>query len=249
MSIPNVTDEKLRQVLAENLTPSDSIKTPERLFGREKSLTTIDRALNSPGRQIFIYGDRGVGKTSLALTAAYLHNSSGAPPIHVMCSKTSGFAEVIQAAGNAAIPIKDRIEKQASGGGANISLFGVGGGITRGSRTSPEIEPPQTLNEALDVIRYVAAKRTGTTVIIIDEMERIDSKQDRDKFAEFIKNIPELGDKVRFIFCGIAQDVTELLDAHPSAGRILEMIKLERLHHDDLWKILLAVGEKLNVEI
>jgi uncharacterized protein len=47
MSLRGVTDEDLKAVLSENLTPSDSIKTPERLFGREKTLRTIDRAFAS----------------------------------------------------------------------------------------------------------------------------------------------------------------------------------------------------------
>src|SRR6266403_4860291 len=64
MAIRGVTGEDLKRILSENLTPSDSIKTPERLFGREKTLTTIDRAFSSPGRQIFVYGDRGVGKAN-----------------------------------------------------------------------------------------------------------------------------------------------------------------------------------------
>jgi hypothetical protein len=46
-----MTDDRLKEVLAENLTPSKSIQTPERLFGRTKTLTAIDRALSSPGRQ------------------------------------------------------------------------------------------------------------------------------------------------------------------------------------------------------
>src|SRR3954470_15643403 len=106
MSIPGVTDEQLKKVLAENLTPSDSIKTPERLYGREKTLQTIDRAFNSPGRQIFIYGDRGVGKTSLALTAAYLHTGVENLPIYVMCGRTNDFSQTIQAIGNAIIPVE-----------------------------------------------------------------------------------------------------------------------------------------------
>lgn len=69
MTIPNISDEFLRKVLAENLTPSDTIKTPERLFGRERNLRTIDRALNSPGRQIFIFGDRGVGNIGVPICA------------------------------------------------------------------------------------------------------------------------------------------------------------------------------------
>lgn len=250
MSIPGVTDEELKKVLKENLTPSDTIKTPERLFGRAKNLRVIDRALNSAGRQIFIYGDRGVGKTSLALTAAYVHASTESPPIHVMCSKTGTFAQVIQAIGNAQIPIADRVEKPATGGGLNLNVPGLGGvGFTRSSRSTPTIAAPASLNDALDVVRYVASKRKGQTIVIIDEMERIESPDEREKFAEFIKNIPELDGNVRFIFCGIATDVNELLQSHPSAGRILENVPLERLHHSDLWKILTNVGKKLGVEI
>ncbi len=80
-------------------------------------------------------------------------------------------------------------------------------------------------------------------------MERIDAAAEREKFAEFIKNIPELGADVRFIFCSIAHDVDELLQSHPSAGRILETIHLERLKHSDLWQILMVVAKKLGVEL
>jgi uncharacterized protein len=52
----------------------------------------------------------------------------------------------------------------------------------------------------LDIIRYVAAKRTTTTIIIVDELERVESNAEREKFAEFIRNIPELNENVRFIF-------------------------------------------------
>jgi uncharacterized protein len=126
MTIPEVSDSALRKILTENLTPSDTIKTPERLFGREKTLKTIDRALNSAGRQIFIYGDRGVGKTSLALTAAFLHTGVENLPIYVPCGRTSQFSEIIQAIGHAQIPIKDRVEPLPQVG-ASISLYPAAG--------------------------------------------------------------------------------------------------------------------------
>jgi uncharacterized protein len=250
MTIPNVTEDDLRKVLAENLTPSDTIKTPDRLFGRAATLTRIDRALNSPGRQIFIYGDRGIGKTSLALTAAFLHTGPENMPIYSLCGRTSRFGEIMQAIGNSRIPIEERIEPAESGGGFNFSLPGGGGiGFSGRNKGRSSISVPQTLNDAYDIIRYVTSGRRGTTMIVIDEMERIESESERQHFAEFIKNLPELQEDIRFIFCGIAQDVTELLQAHPSAGRILESIKLERLHHSDLWQILTAVGKKLGVEV
>jgi uncharacterized protein len=251
MSISGMADEDLKRILAENLTPSDSIKTPERLFGREKTLTTIDRAFSSPGRQMFIYGDRGVGKTSLALTSAYLHTGIENQPIYVMCGRTNNFGQTIQAIGNALIPVEERLEKAASGGGFNFTLpGGFGGvGVSDGTKSSTNISQPQSLNEALDIIRYVSAKRRSTTIVIIDEMERIEGQAEREKFAEFIRNIPELNADVRFIFCGIMHDVTELLQSHASAGRILETIELKRLNHSDLWKILTVVADKLNVKI
>jgi DNA polymerase III delta prime subunit len=251
MAIRGVTDEDLKHILSENLTPSDSIKTPERLFGREKTLTTIDRAFSSPGRQIFIYGDRGVGKTSLAQTTAYLHTGVENQPIYVMCGKTNDFGQTIRAIGNALIPVEERLEKAASGGSFNFSLpGGMGGvGVSSGTKGHADIPVPGSLTEALDIIRYVASKRRNTTIIIIDELERIDSSAEREKFAEFIRNIPELSADVRFIFCGIMHDVTELLQSHASAGRILETVELKRLNHSDLWKILTVVAKKLNVEI
>ncbi len=39
MTIAGITDDDLKAVLAENLTPSDTIKTRERLFGRDKKST------------------------------------------------------------------------------------------------------------------------------------------------------------------------------------------------------------------
>lgn len=250
MSIPHISEEDFRALIAENFTPSDEIRTPERLFGRQKNLTAIDRALNSPGRQIFVYGDRGVGKSSLAITAAFMHTGSKNVPIYVPCGRLSGFSDVIQAVGNRTIDIVERFEKPATGRGLNLNVPVLGGfGVTAGTPGSSTIPAPTTIDEALDVIRYVATKRQGRLVVVIDEMERIEKIEERDKFAEFIKNIPTLGNEVRFIFCGIASDVNELLNAHPSAGRILETIQLERLRHDALWKIITTVSEKLSVSV
>jgi hypothetical protein len=250
MSIPGVTDEMLKQILSENLTPSDSIKTPDRLFGREKTLRDIDRAFSSPGRQIFIFGDRGVGKTSLALTAAYLHTGVENAPIYVMCGKTNNFGQTIQAIGNATIPVDKRLDRLTTGGGFNFSIAGTGLGMTTPTSQHAGIAAPESLTDALDIIRYVASKRRNTTtIIIIDELERVEGDVEREKFAEFIRNIPELNENVRFIFSGIMHDVDQLLTSHPSAGRILETIELKRLNHSDLWKILTVVADKLRIEL
>src|SRR5689334_20156114 len=101
--ITGIDEDFLREVLRAHLTPSDHIKTPERLFGRQKALQQISRAFNSSGRHVFIYGDRGVGKSSLALTSAYLVQNSAEEPVYITCGAGQTFGELIFAAANAAL--------------------------------------------------------------------------------------------------------------------------------------------------
>ena len=49
-----------------------------------------------PGRHIFIYGDRGVGKTWLAQTAAFEHQSAEQSPILLACDPSSGFYRIFR---------------------------------------------------------------------------------------------------------------------------------------------------------
>ncbi|MBZ9938471.1 ATP-binding protein [Mesorhizobium sp. BR1-1-16] len=249
MTIGNLGDDDIKAILGRHLTPSDTIKSPERLFGRHKSLQIIDRALSSPGRQIFIYGDRGVGKTSLALTAAYLHTSANADPILVNCGSATGFEDVVQSIGRQALPPTAAFEKtttRAFGG----SLMGNGVNIGPKSNTEFNIPRPQNLAEALEIVRYVESRSAGAKrVVIVDEMERLNDPHDRMKFAEFIKGVPTASDRIRFIFCGIGNDIQEILGAHPSTGRTFEPVELSSLRHDELWKIITTTADELGVTV
>jgi uncharacterized protein len=57
------------------LSPSRAIKSHEFLQGRDAQLTEVRQALSMQGRHVFIHGFRGVGKTSLAYTAAIRRRS------------------------------------------------------------------------------------------------------------------------------------------------------------------------------
>jgi uncharacterized protein len=70
MAIRNLSDGEFVSLLEAHLRPSRPIDTTELLFGREAAMERMQEAFNSSGRQVFIYGDRGVGKTSVAATHA-----------------------------------------------------------------------------------------------------------------------------------------------------------------------------------
>ncbi|HEY4140768.1 MAG TPA: ATP-binding protein [Pseudolabrys sp.] len=78
------------------LTSAQPIQSPEHLKGRTRTLQLLLDALTSPGRHAFIYGYRGVGKSSLAQTTAYQLQHAAGSPIIIGCEPTSTFAQICQ---------------------------------------------------------------------------------------------------------------------------------------------------------
>lgn len=77
------------------LSPARPLQSEQFLKGRADQLHGIERALYAPGRHVLIHGLRGVGKSSLAQTAAY-KISEGHDPIIVSCDGDSTFKSIIK---------------------------------------------------------------------------------------------------------------------------------------------------------
>lgn len=95
MILPQIDKHEFGKRLNQVLSPAAPIRSIEHLVGREQELDRIEKALMLDGRNIFIYGDRGVGKSSLAATAAAQYQSSDAEPISVACSPDASFRTVV----------------------------------------------------------------------------------------------------------------------------------------------------------
>src|SRR5260370_27772789 len=102
------------------LSPSRAIQTPELLKGRAEHLDTIRKAWYQPGRQIFIHGFRGVGKTSLAHTAAFQQQSADKHPILLTCDGQSSFYSIVHAMLARAFPSDPRMVKAKIEGGLSV---------------------------------------------------------------------------------------------------------------------------------
>ena len=70
MAIKNYDRQDFGRKVNEVVSPSHPVLSLEHLKGREQQLKRIQQALFATGRNVFIYGERGVGKSSLAATAA-----------------------------------------------------------------------------------------------------------------------------------------------------------------------------------
>src|SRR5690242_10277762 len=87
--------ERLKELAWRLFVPSKPITIPTALRGRTRQIERTLETLHTPGRCVFIFGERGVGKTSLAQTAALLFTSSEVDPIFLACTPKLTFGGLV----------------------------------------------------------------------------------------------------------------------------------------------------------
>lgn len=234
--------------MASLVSPARPIQSIEFLRGRAKELERINRALFAPGRHIFIYGDRGIGKSSLAAAAAAQAQSADSPYIDVSCSTDSSFRSVIANIGSQAVRLS-RIHKTKRTLSAGLELRFLRVSATEEVTENDLYEVIRTVGDAVEILREVAAVHSARPVVVVDEFDRMVDERERSLFSDLVK---QLGDKkinVTFFFTGVAPTLDQLLGAHPSAIRQFETIELEKLNWTARWDITVNALAKFGVEI
>lgn len=247
MAIAGLDQIRFKEILKANLTPARAIKDPEHLRGRAAMLRTIDRALNSPGRHVFVFGDRGVGKTSLAQSAAVLHQSSDGEPVVIACDGTVSFFQLVQDMARGCLPPKE-IDQRKTSRTLKVAIPGVSYELVQGIEAGV-VPRPSTINECVSLLKIVCGMHSKEPVLIIDEFDQLTRTEDKKSFADLIKQVSDQEVPLRIIFCGIGSALEELIGTHLSTDRYLTPVPLERLSHDARWEIIRTAAQALGVSV
>lgn len=234
--------------LNEVVSASQPIQSIERLYGRARELDQIEKALFAPGRHIFVYGDRGVGKSSLAAAAAAQYQSVDAAYIDVGCGPDATLASVVaNIAMHALSASRLKARKEAQTAGLAWRFLSLERSVEEVSRDlHAEV---RTVLDAVEVLREVAALHSDKPIVVLDEFDRIDQPHERHLFADLVKHLGDKKVNLKFIFTGVGSSLEELLGAHPSAIRQFATVGLERLSWDGRWEIVLAAASAFGVSI
>lgn len=249
--IDHLSEEEFVEILHAHVSPTSPIQSEEHLFGRRRQIELVQQALYAPGRSIFIYGDRGVGKTSLAQTVAYTHQSATHDPIMLACEPQTTFAGLMT---NALAYLRAATPKGSSSISHSLKVgvkgFGIEAGRTKDIGASPASPPVTDLNDLIAALLDAgAAHPNHSMVILVDEFDRIISEKERTHFADFIKQVGDQRLPFRFVFCGVAESMQKLLGAHDSCYRYLEGIELKNLTFDARFEIIDNIAKALNCQI
>jgi uncharacterized protein len=249
MSIVGLKRDQFEEALQRTLSPTTPIRTAEYLRGREKKLEDIRRALVQPGRHIFVFGDRGVGKTSLAQTAAYEHQSATNEPILLGCDASSTFLRIAHELAARLLDLDPTLVKQTVNTRGSAGWGPLASAERQRSVDRGQVPEPKSVNDAVAIVSHAARQHSKQPVVVIDEFERMNDADERMLFADFIKQAGDQSIPLKLIFCGVGSALDELLDAHHSCYRYLVAVELERLAVQPRLDIIDTAAEAIGVRV
>jgi Cdc6-like AAA superfamily ATPase len=178
---PVQTEAEFTSILSENIRPAQPIDSPALLQGRESMLRDIGRSLQSPGMHVFIHGERGIGKTSLALTAA--KSALGEEPPYVGCDKASTFQSLVSDICDVLLDRKHLQRDTKISGQASVGLLGLKAEAKiDGSHKMIRPDEVGSINQAAALIGECVEQRGKDSVLIVDELDRVVSAEFRNRW-------------------------------------------------------------------
>ena len=225
------TDERVSEIRAAleiSFSPNEPIAFPDLLRGRRLEIERALEAVNTTSMHAVVFGDRGVGKTSIALVTAALaqeiSNPDGRRALIASCSQGDDFSSIWTRVFEEIL-----IAQRAAGFASEPSLI-------PGERL--RIDPEQT--RLPNSVRLVVEALPNPTIVIIDEFDRVADETARALMAETIKLFADRGTDSTLVIVGVADDVADLMEAHRSIGRNLAEIQVDPLSQKELADIVTA---------
>ncbi|MGH9607781.1 MAG: ATP-binding protein [Terracidiphilus sp.] len=204
-------DEKyrLKGIVLTTFTPGRPVNNLDLLAGRDEQINKVLEAVLSPGQHAAIYGERGVGKSSLANLIYDMVFATGKQtfiPVRMNCSASISFPEIWA-------EIFRQLESQSDSKNLLSQL--------------PEHSPNS------EDIRAILHQVDRPSIIVIDEYDRVDESV-AVPIADTIKTLSDRDINATLVLVGVANSVQQLIREHSSIDRALIQIQMPRMSESEL---------------
>lgn len=218
----------MRIKLRNAFTPSQPVADRRLFAGRTEILSTMISSIEDQRLHLVLYGERGIGKTSLLHMLSDAAREARYIVVYSSCGAASNFQDTFRTAA-ADIPL----------------LYHTGFGPT-----TEEAEAGSTLAELLPEkftprqFADLCVKLTGTrALIILDEFDRAESHEFRRDLAEVLKSLSDRSVRVQVVIGGVAADLGQLVEHIPSIRRNILAVRVPLMTEDEI-RALIATGER-----
>jgi hypothetical protein len=233
--------DNLRQLSFEAgsvFTPGAPINERDLFAGRLVQVRQILKAISQRGYHAVLFGERGVGKTSLSnVLADFLMDAGKEVAVcRINCDASDTFTSLWKKA------LQDVVVKKAK---PSIGF------------TSDQVEEDHKIVESLpetvgpdDIRRVLADLAKGLILVIVfDEFDRIRDKKITMTMADTIKMLSDFSVPSTILLIGVADSVEELVEGHHSIERALIQIPMPRMSDREIEEIINKGLSRLQMEI
>lgn len=221
-SPPNENEkwERIGQV-TRAFSPAAPVTTRDLFAGRLEQMDSLMEVIVQPGTHAVVYGERGVGKTSLArVIASITATGNMARPIQINCGESDSFDAIWR---RIVSEIGFSITRNAAGFVSSPQTqTGTLAGLLSGDGPLAPDDIRRALSAAVTVINQ-------SLVIFIDEFDRLGEDSARAPFADTIKALSDFAVPVTIVLVGVADNVDQLVAQHRSIERALHEIRMPRM--------------------
>jgi Cdc6-like AAA superfamily ATPase len=205
-------------------TPGSPVDAYALFAGRTAQVQEILRAIRGKGQHAALFGERGVGKTSLAnVLSEILGNALPVLVVKITASKGDTFSDIWRRIGR---DIKYDTKTQSIG------------------FQPSEKHHPASLEEALgsartpDDVAYILRQITIPLVLVIDEFDRTSGGDVTRLMADCVKTLSDNAVTATIVLVGVANDIDELIAEHASIDRALIQVRMPRMSAPELGEII-----------
>ena len=211
--------QELDVKLSQSFSPATAISRGDLFHGRRAIVRRLIDTVNQAGQHAIIYGERGVGKTSLAnVLSEFLRpfSSENIASARFNCSRETSYRDIWE------------------------SLFRSTGLPTK------EQYDTFTPGDVFDALRQDSDRKL---ILIVDEFDRLSDPDVDTMFADTIKTLSDFDLDTTLILVGVADDIDDLIPEHESIDRCLVQIHLSRMPLEELAAIVTAGISTVSMEI
>jgi Cdc6-like AAA superfamily ATPase len=222
------------ELISRAFSPAAPVTTRELFSGRTKQITTLADVTFQVGQHALIYGERGVGKTSLArVMAVGITDHLG---IHFTCSTADTFTEVWH---RVLDDVQIATTRPGMGFGVEPETVLKTAGDFLGTTVSPE-----SVRRALTVLAQLKP-----LLIFIDEFDRPRDPMIRTLFADTVKILSDQAVDATIVLIGVGDTIDELIAEHASIQRSLVQVQMPRMTKKELGQIVERGMDSADLEV
>lgn len=230
-----------RQLLAARIamafSPGAPIDQPALFAGRTEQIMEVVNALIQRGQHVVLFGERGVGKTSLANILAELGkltNKDVVASVRVNCDRADTFESIWR-----------KLFRELT-----LAVEESGLGFAADTKKSVlTLDQMLPVNPTPEDVRFILDRFSRRSLLVIDEFDRVESEKTRALIADTIKTLSDHSSLATLVLVGVADSVNHLIREHESIERALVQIRMPRMSRVELLEVISKGMASLDLSI